>query len=177
MNRGDTFFPAYQTEIQIASPANSSLRVHLHDVPKGKPRSNLFCWVSLPLPPLPLRNCRAASSLLGRSLFLPGIWHCFLSPAAFHQLGSVGQNRPCKQGGDALQKKADLRNIWISKVSALMSWASWSCKAGSNITVFNELASILQLAFSGGEEIRKQLPPPKGKKKKCPVLHQWNLWE
>lgn len=174
MRRRDNSFPACQTEIQIASPANSPLRAHLHDSLKGKPRSNPFCWVSLSKercctlfattssPTQKLQSCLISSRKVSFSS-----WNlaCFLSPAAFHQLGSVGQNRPCKQGGDALQKKADLRNIWISKVSALMSWASWSCKAGSNITVFSDLGSILQPASSGGKEIRKQLPPPKGKKK------------
>lgn len=58
---------------------------------------------------------KAAFPLTGRSLFLRGIWHCFLSPAVSHQHRSVEQNRPCKQGGDALQK-ADLRNIWIFSV-------------------------------------------------------------
>lgn len=110
-------------------------------------------------------TCRAAFSLTVKSLSLPGIWHRFLSPAAFHQRRSVGQNRPCKQGGDALQKeKADLRNIWISKVSHLMSWASWSYKADSSITVFSYLASILQPAFSGGRDIRITATTTKRKK-------------
>lgn len=107
-------------------------------------------------------------SLTGRSLFLPGIWHCFLSPAAFHQRRTVGQNKPCKQGDDALQKeKADLRNIWISKVSHLMSPASWSYKAGSSITVFSYLAGILQPAFSGDREIRITATTTKRKNVSC----------
>lgn len=157
----------------IASPTNS---------PKGKPRSRPFCW-SVPEQGKMMyvishsETCRAVFSLTGKSLFLPGIWHCFLSPAAFHQRWSVGQNRPCKQGGDALQKeKADLRNIWISKVSHLMSWASWSYKAESSITVFSYLASILQPVFSGGREIRITATTTK-RKNVCPVLRQWNLWE
>lgn len=166
---GMTFFPclsSWTSQIAsviptVASPANSSLWAHQHDTPKGKPRSSPFCW-SLPEQGRMMyiichyllsrsETCRAAFSLTGRSLFLPGIWHCFLSPAAFHQRRSVGQNRTCKQGGDALQKeKADLRNIWISKVSGLMSWASWSYKAVS------PYSAILQASCSplsqGGEK-------------------------
>lgn len=96
----------------------------LHDIPKGKSRSFLLkCdWAGkddahyLSLPHLPLRNLRTVFSLTGRSVLLLGIWHCFLIPAAFLPCRSVGQNKPCKQGGDALQEeKADLKIFGFPK--------------------------------------------------------------
>lgn len=115
----------------------------LDPVPSAEESLSMERWCTLSVLS-PSETCRAAFSLTGRSLFLPGIWHSFLSPAAFHQHRGMGQNRPCKQGGDAVQKeKTDLRNIWISKVSGLMGWA-----ASIRQTAVSLYSAILQASCS-----------------------------
>lgn len=131
----------------------------LHDTPKGKPRSffakmcpswERWCTLSVTTSS-PTQKLTGLSFLLQEDLsfFLESGTACS-SQLPFIHAGLWGRTSLVnKVVMHYRRRRLTLKYIWISKVSALMSWASWSYGAESSATIFSCPAACSQPSQGG----------------------------